>query len=73
MRELLILKEYLDEKADFYEKPRFIETDPIQIPRHFTKKEDIEISAFIASTLAWGQRPMIIKKSKGWKNILEVM
>ena len=43
------LKEFLDEKADYYNQPRFIETDPIQIPHLFTKKEDIEIAAFLSS------------------------
>lgn len=47
-----------------YNNPKFIETDPIQIPHLFTKKEDIEISAFITAILAWGQRPTIIKNCK---------
>ena len=47
------LKEFLDFKADFYENPKFIEDDPKQIPHQFQKKEDIEISAFLISTIAW--------------------
>ena len=35
------LKEFLDEKAALYESPKFIGTDPIQIPHQFSKKEDI--------------------------------
>ncbi|MAP54820.1 TIGR02757 family protein [Altibacter sp.] len=54
------LKEFLDEKAAFYNKPKFIETDPIQIPHGFTKKEDIEIAAFLIATIAWGNRKSII-------------
>jgi uncharacterized protein (TIGR02757 family) len=54
------LKEFLDEKATFYNTPQFIEHDPIQIPHLFTKKEDIEITAFIMATLAWGNRISII-------------
>ena len=56
-----LLKEYLDEKSDFYNQPRFIETDPIQIPHLFSKKEDIEIIGFLIATFAWGNRKSIIK------------
>jgi uncharacterized protein (TIGR02757 family) len=57
------IKILLDEKAVLYNSPLFIETDPIQIPREFSKKEDIEISAFLTATIAWGQRPVIIKNA----------
>ncbi|MGP8216840.1 MAG: TIGR02757 family protein [Bacteroidia bacterium] len=55
------LKEFLDEKYELYNKPVFIESDPISVPHRFTQKEDIEIAAFFAATLAWGQRPTIIR------------
>lgn len=58
------LKEFLDEKVLLYNNPKFIESDPIQIPHQFTLKEDIEISAFLTSTIAWGNRKMIINNSK---------
>ena len=58
------LKEFLDEKAALYENPDFIDSDPIQIPHSFTLKEDVEISAFLSSIIAWGKREMIIKNSK---------
>lgn len=54
------LKEFLDQKAEEFNKPNFIETDPIQIPHRFSKKEDIEIIAFIIATIAWGNRKSII-------------
>src|SRR5690606_24207443 len=54
------LKELLDEKALRYNSTEFIESDPIQIPYLFTKKEDIEISGFLAATIAWGQRPTMM-------------
>jgi uncharacterized protein (TIGR02757 family) len=54
------LKEFLDLKAEEYNNPNFIETDPIQIPHRFSKKEDIEIIAFIIATIAWGNRKSII-------------
>ena len=54
------LKEFLDEKAYQYNQPTFIESDPIQIPHSFSKKEDIEIAAFLTATIAWGNRKSII-------------
>jgi len=57
------LKAFLDEKADLYERPEFIKEDPIQIPHSFSKKEDIEIIGLLTATIAWGQRPTIIKNA----------
>jgi uncharacterized protein (TIGR02757 family) len=57
------LKEFLDSKADQYNRPLFIERDPISIPHQFSRKQDIEIMGFWAAVLAWGQRPVILKKS----------
>ena len=58
------LKEFLDEKVELYNKPNFIESDPIQIPHLYSVKEDIEIAGFLASTIAWGNRKMIINNAK---------
>ena len=57
------LKEFLDEKVLKYNNPDFIESDPIQIPHQFSLKEDMEIAGFLAATIAWGNRKMIIKNS----------
>ncbi|CAM1367910.1 conserved protein of unknown function [Tenacibaculum soleae] len=57
------LKEFLDEKVLKYNNPNFIESDPIQIPHQFSLKEDIEIAGFLAATIAWGNRKMIIRNS----------
>ncbi len=56
------LKEFLDNKVDQYNRPDFIEKDPICIPHRFARKEDVEIMGFIAAILAWGQRKTIINK-----------
>lgn len=58
------LKLFLDNKAAQYNRPDFIANDPISIPHLFTKKQDIEIAAFFAATLAWGQRTTIINNCK---------
>lgn len=56
------LKQFLDEKVDQYNRPSFIESDPIVIPHRFVLAQDIEIMGFFASILAWGQRKTIINK-----------
>lgn len=58
------LKAFLDQKVDQYNQPGFIENDPITIPHAYQKKQDIEITGFIASMLAWGQRVTIIRKCR---------
>lgn len=56
------LKDFLDSKVDQYNRPEFIENDPIVIPHQFSVQQDIEIMGFFASILAWGQRKTIINK-----------
>lgn len=57
------LKEFLDDKVIQYNTPAFIEPDPISIPHQYRLKEDIEISGFLAATIAWGNRKMIVKNA----------
>jgi len=54
------LKAMLDEKVLLYNRPAFIEKDPVSIPHRFTGKQDIEISGLFAAVLAWGNRTAII-------------
>jgi uncharacterized protein (TIGR02757 family) len=65
------LKEFLDEKADKYNRPDFITLDPISIPHQYTRKEDIEISGFLAATIAWGNRKMILRNANRMMELLE--
>jgi uncharacterized protein (TIGR02757 family) len=65
------LKEFLDHKADQYENSDFLSSDPIQIPHQFNRKEDIEISALLVATIAWGNRKSIIKSSEKLIEIME--
>ena len=55
------LKALLDEKAQQYNRPEFIADDPISFPHSFTRKEDVEIVALLASIIAWGNRKMILR------------
>jgi len=63
LMELSEIKELLDKKYNQFNTFEFIETDPIQIPKLFSDEKNIEISGFLASTIAWGNRKMIIKNS----------
>lgn len=54
----------LEQKYEEFNRPYFIEDDPISIPHQFSKKEDIEISGFLAATIAWGNRKSIIKNAR---------
>ena len=65
------LKDFLDAKVIQYNNPKFIESDPIQIPHQFRKKEDIEIAAFLTATIAWGNRKSIIKNASNMMQLLE--
>jgi uncharacterized protein (TIGR02757 family) len=65
------LKRFLDEKVDKYNRPDFIEQDPISIPHRYTGKEDIEISGFLAATIAWGNRIMILRNAKRMMDFMD--
>lgn len=64
------LKCFLDEKTEQYNRPEFVESDPIQVPKAFSRTEDIEIAGFLASTIAWGQRKTIVKNAQKMMNLL---
>ena len=65
------LKTFLDEKVELYNHPKFIESDPIQIPHLFSQKKDIEIAGFLSATIAWGNRKMIIKNANRMVELME--
>ena len=65
------IKEFLDEKVDLYNRPAFIESDPISIPHQYTKKQDIEIAGFLAATIAWGNRKMILRNANRMMELLD--
>ena len=55
----------------YFNNINFIDSDPIQIPHLFNKKEDIEISGFLTSVISWGNRKTIIKNGKILMGLLE--
>ncbi|UFK97588.1 TIGR02757 family protein [Kaistella faecalis] len=58
------LKNFLDEKAELYNAPEFVENDPVQIPHRFSLKQDIEIAGFLTATISWGTRKSIINDAE---------
>jgi uncharacterized protein (TIGR02757 family) len=63
---------FFNEKVQQYNQSSFIKNDPICIPHLFTKKQDIEISAFFAAIFAWGNRTTIINKSKELMQLMDM-
>lgn len=64
------LRDFLDARVEKYNRPEFIEDDPVSIPHRFQKKQDIEIAAFFAAIFAWGKRTIIINKGN---RLMELM
>ncbi|MEA1787342.1 TIGR02757 family protein [Arenibacter sp. GZD96] len=65
------LKDFLDAKVMQYNQASFLNSDPLQIPHLFSKKEDIEISAFLTATISWGNRKSIIANASRMMELLE--
>jgi len=57
------LREFLEEKYLQYNNPSFIPSDPVSIPHRFVTLHDREISGFLAATIAWGRRDLILRSS----------
>ncbi len=58
------MKDFLDEKVELYNRPAFIEEDPVSIPHLFSRREDIEISGLLSAVIAWGQRKTILGNAR---------
>ena len=65
------LKQFLDAKVKQYNRIEFIESDPIQVPHLFSKKEDIEISGFLTAVISWGNRKSILKNANSMMDLLD--
>jgi uncharacterized protein (TIGR02757 family) len=65
------LFDLLESKYHLYNQSSFVEFDPISIPHQFTTKEDIEISGFLAATIAWGQRVTIINNANKLMQLMD--
>lgn len=56
------IKPYLDEINEQVETPDYITDDPVQFIHAFNQKKDQEIAGFLAATMAWGRRDIVISK-----------
>ena len=64
------LKSFLDSKVEEYNRPGFIDSDPVSIPHEYEKKQDIEIAGLMASVFAWGQRKTIMNKTREFLKLM---
>lgn len=53
---------YLETLTRYFERPAFIDTDPISIPHGFDDPRDQEVIGLYAALLAWGQRRTVLNK-----------
>jgi uncharacterized protein (TIGR02757 family) len=65
------IKLFLDSRVLQYNSLDFIDSDPIQIPHRFTRKEDIEIAGFLTATISWGQRKSIINNANRLMDLMD--
>jgi len=65
------LYEFLEKKVKEYNQVAFIKDDPISVPHLFSAKPDIEIAGFFAAIFSWGQRPVIISKTKELMHLMD--
>ena len=65
------LFDFMESKYLQYNQLSFIEPDPISIPHGFSKKEDIEIAAFLVATISWGNRNSIIKSANKMMELMD--
>ena len=61
----------LDAEANRINSPAFIADDPVQFPRRFSRTEDIEITALLCATIAWGNRRMICRNCDKMLNLMD--
>ncbi|MDR0537210.1 MAG: TIGR02757 family protein [Tannerellaceae bacterium] len=58
------MKECLDEYVALINTPEFVSHDPVQFPKRYIKKQDIEIAAFVTAIISWGQRKTILRDAE---------
>jgi len=66
------LRDFLNSKVIQYNQPSFIKDDPISVPHLFSRKQDVEIAGFFAAVFAWGNRTIIINKSKELMRLMDM-
>lgn len=58
----------LKTRLDFWyrkiNKAGFVPGDPVKFPRGYRARADVEIAAFLAATIAWGRRDLILRSGE---------
>ena len=65
------LHDLLERLWDRYDREEFISADPIAVPHCFASRDDREIAGFLAATIAWGSRPMIVRNGLRMMHFLD--
>ena len=65
------LHDLLERLWDRYDREEFISADPIAVPHRFASRDDREIAGFLAATIAWGSRPMIVRNGLRMMHFLD--
>ncbi|MBD5358809.1 MAG: TIGR02757 family protein [Bacteroides sp.] len=65
------IRELLDTEAARINNVSFIDKDPVQFPRRFSKLQDIETMAFLAAMIAWGNRKMICRDAEKMISLMD--
>jgi uncharacterized protein (TIGR02757 family) len=58
------LKARLDRQLALIRGRAFIASDPVRFLHRYTEQEDREIAAFLAATIAWGRRDLILRSAE---------
>ena len=65
------LRDFLDAEAARINNIGFIDNDPVQFPRRFSRLQDIELVSFLSATIAWGNRKMICNNCEKMLSMME--
>lgn len=57
------LRDLLERLHDRYNRPEFIDEDPISVPHCYSDRKDREVAGFFAATIAWGNRKAIVRNA----------
>lgn len=65
------LRDLLERLHDRYNRPEFIDDDPISVPHRFSDRADREIAGFLAATVAWGNRKAIVRSGHRMMGLMD--
>lgn len=65
------IREFMDALCVRYNRETFVPDDPVSVPHLFVRPEDIEIAGFLAATIAWGQRPTIVRNGRRMMELMD--